>query len=173
MPKDECVVCGQPHPRCNGHKKGSDPVRPCMNQPRRLENACRVHGGNHPGQRAAGAARRAAAEAEADAEAVLGFSMGGSIPDVLAAFEGLAAISVAMVDSLSQRVNALGRLRYSAHGPGTEQLRAEVAMLERSIERAGKMLELVAKHKPDGEATAARNLLTVMAEKLDSLDLDT
>lgn len=168
MAKEECIICGQPHPRCNGHKKGT-PVRPCMVWPRDQENACRLHGGNSPGSRRAGVARRAAKALEADATAALGYSLDGKVDDVLGAMEGLAAMALAMVEALASRVNALKNVRYSSDY-SVEQLRAEVGLLERSMDRAGKMLELVAKHKPDGEAAAARNLLTALAEKLEDLE---
>lgn len=167
MAKQDCIVCGQEHPRCNGHKKG-DPVRPCMRQPRDMEDVCQLHGGNLPTVRAKGETDRAAKQLEADLNAVLGYTLDGKVPDLLAAMEGLAAMALAQVTALGARVNGLNRLRYESN-IGTEQLRAEVALLERSMDRAGKMLELVAKHKPDGEAAAARNLLTALADKLDEL----
>lgn len=175
MAKKECVVCGQEHPRCNGHKKGT-PVRPCMVWPRDMENACRLHGGNHPAARAKGEEARALKKLEADASAVLGYSLDGKVPDLLGAMEGLAALAIAQVEAMGARVNALaergrfGSLRYESN-IGTEQLRAEVALLERSMDRAGKMLELVAKHKPDGEAAAAVNLLTSLSETIHKLDV--
>lgn len=168
MAKEECVICGQPHPRCNGHKNGG--ADPCMRWPRHEEPVCRQHGGNAPQVRAAGVAARAAKAAERDAHAVLGYDLSGQVPDVLGAMEGLAAMSLAMVQALAARVNAVDRIRYGSDY-GVEQLRAEVALLERSIDRAGKMLELVAKHKPDGEAAAAVNLLTSLSDTIKGLEL--
>lgn len=166
MAKEDCVICGQDHPRCNGHKKNSDPVRPCMVWPRDQEQACRVHGGNSPQSRAAGERARAAKAIQQDAEAVLGYSLDGKVPDLLAAMEGLAAMQLAQVEALAARVNALSKIRFTALGPGTEQVRAEVQLLERATDRAMKFLEVVAKHKPDGEAAAAVNLLTSLADQI-------
>lgn len=137
-----------------------------MRWPRDEEPVCRLHGGETPQVKAAGAARRAAKAAEADARAALGFNMDGKVEDPLGAMEGLAAMAIAMTSSLASRVNALNQLRYDAIGPGTEQLRSEVALLERSMDRTAKMLELVVKYKPDGEAAAAVNLLTSLADQI-------
>lgn len=137
-----------------------------MRWPRDEEPLCRVHGGEAPALKAAGAARRAAKAAQQDAQAALGYTMDGTVEDPLAAMEGLAAMAIAMTAALAARVNALTHIRYDAVGPGTEQLRAEVALLERSMDRTAKMLELVVKYKPDGEAAAAVNLLTSLADQI-------
>lgn len=163
---EECVICDKPHPRCRAHNRQGEP---CMRHPRDMEPVCRMHGGEIPAVKAKGVAARAAKAAEADARAVLGFDLAGQVPDVLAAMEGLAAMSLAMVEALAARVNAVDRIRYGSDY-GVEQLRAEVVLLERSIDRAGKMLELVAKHKPDGEAAAAVNLLTSLADQIKAME---
>lgn len=141
-----------------------------MRWPRDEEKLCRVHGGEAPASKAAGAARRAAKAAEKDAQALLGYTMDGKVEDPLAAMEGLAAMAIAMTQSLAERVNALTHLRYDAIGPGTEQLRSEVALLERSMDRTARMLEMVQKHKPDGEAAAAVNLLTSLADAIKGME---
>lgn len=167
--KDEdCIICGKDHPRCAAHNNRGEP---CMRQPRDGTYVCRTHGGAAPQVIAAGAARRAAKAAEADARAALGWTMDGKVDDPLAAMEGLAAMAVAMTTALAERVNALGSVRFSSDY-GVEQLRAEVGLLERSMDRTAKMLELVAKHKPDGEAVAAVNLLTSLADQIKGLELD-
>lgn len=163
MAKEECVICGEDHPRCNGHNSKGER---CMRWPRDGVDVCRSHGGAAPQVIAAGEARRAARAAEADARAALGYTMDGKVEDPLAAMEGLAAMAIAMTTSLAERVNALTHVRYDAVGPGTEQLRSEVALLERSMDRTARMLELVVKHKPDGEAAAAVNLLTSLADQI-------
>lgn len=137
-----------------------------MRWPRDEVAVCRKHGGAAPQVIAAGEARRAAKAAQKDAQAALGFTMDGKVADPLGAMEGLAAMGIAMTESLAARVNALTHLRYDAVGPGTEQLRSEVALLERSMDRTARLLELVVKHKPDGEAAAAVNLLTSLADTI-------
>ena len=140
-----------------------------MRWPRDEEKLCRLHGGEAPAHKAAGAARRAAKAAERDAAAALGFTMDGKVEDPLAAMEGLAAMAIAMTEALAERVNALTHIRYDAVGPGTEQLRSEVALLERSMDRTARMLELVQKHKPDGETASAVNLLTSLADAIKNM----
>lgn len=140
-----------------------------MRWPRKLEPVCKKHGGDAPQVKAAGVARRAAAQAEADARAALGWTMDGRIDDPVAKMEGLAAMALAMTESLAERVNALTSIRFSSDY-GVEQLRAEVALLERSMDRTAKMLEMVAKHKPDGEAAAAVNLLTSLADTIKGME---
>ena len=161
--REGCVICGEDHRRCSAHKKDGTP---CNRWPRDEEPVCRLHGGETPQVKRTGEARRAAKAAEADARAALGFTLDGKVEDPLGAMEGLAAMAIAMTNALASRVNALTHLRYDAGGPGTEQLRSEVALLERSMDRTARMLELVVKHKPDGEAAAAVNLLTSLADQI-------
>lgn len=167
MAKEDCVICGEEHPRCNAHNTKGDP---CMRWPREGTDVCRNHGGAAPQVVAAGEARRAAKALEADANAVLGYSLDGKVPDVLSAMEGLAAASLNMVEALAQRVNDLARVRYGSDY-SVEQIRGEVVLLERAMDRSAKMLELLAKHKPDGEAAAAVNLLTSLSDQIKNLDL--
>jgi hypothetical protein len=169
---EECVVCGKPHPRCNGHKKIRDDqgvvrdLRPCMVNPRKLEHVCRLHGGQLPSVKAKGDVARARVALEKDAQKFLISDGKEGVPDLLAAMEGLAAMALSMVEGAGARVNALTSIRY-ASDYSIEQLRAEVGLLERSMTQAGKLLDLVARHRPDGEAAAARNLLVSLREKLD------
>jgi hypothetical protein len=165
--KEDCIICGKAHPRCAAHKNTGDP---CMRWPRDEEPVCRLHGGESPQVKRVGAERRAAKAAQADAAAALGYTMDGKVEDPLGAMEGLAAMAIAMTEALAARVNDLTRLRFVADGPGTEQLRSEVALLERSMDRTARMLELVMKHKPDGEAAAAVNLLTSLADAIKGME---
>lgn len=166
MAKEECIICGEDHPRCNAHKTNGEP---CMRWPRDMEPVCQLHGGNTPQVRRTGAERRAAKAIEKDVNAVLGYSLDGTVGDVLQKMEGLAAASLARVEAFAARVNALREVRFTAWGPGTEQQRAEVGMLEREMDRAMRYLEVVAKHKPDGEAAAAVNLLTSLSDTIKAM----
>lgn len=164
---ESCVICGEDHPRCARHNaKGT----PCMRWPRDEEKLCRVHGGESPTHKAAGAERRAAKALAADSQAVLGYSLDGKVGDVLASMEGLAAASLNQTEALGQRVNDLLTVGYSSEH-GIEQVRTAVVLYERSLDRSMKMLEVLAKHKPDGEAAAAVNLLTSLADQIKGLEL--
>jgi len=96
---------------------------------------CKLHGGCAPSGRAAGAESQARAEL-----ARLG------VPPVDNALTALAAIAgevVAWKDMLAAKVNELSSLRYKTEGG--EQLRAEVALWERALDRCGKFLVDMAK----------------------------
>lgn len=163
----DCPICGEDHPRCGRHNAKGEP---CMRWPRDEEKLCRVHGGEAPASKAAGAQRRAAKKLEADARAALGYSLDGKVPDIMAAMEGLAAMRLNMVEALAERVNALTVIGFRSDY-GVEQIKAEVQLLDKSIDSAARLLEMVAKHKPDGEAAAAVNLLTSLSDAIKNLEL--
>lgn len=107
---------------------------------------CRKHGGGAPQVRAAAAARRAEEQmrralAELDVPAV---------EDPFTELGKLAGQVVAWKDRLAEKVNELTALRYEAIGAGTEQLRAEVALFERAMDRCAHVLGLIAKLDIDG-----------------------
>jgi hypothetical protein len=116
---------------------------------------CRSHGGAAPQVRAA-AARR---EAEAQVRRGLARLDVAPIDDPLGELAKLAGQVVAWKDALAVKVNELttgtcpecgpaeadAPLRYEAHGAGTEQLRAEVALFERALDRCASVLGLIAK----------------------------
>lgn len=97
---------------------------------------CKLHGGSAPSGRIAAAEQQARAQlARLD------------VPPVDNALTALAAIAgevVAWKDMLAGKVNALSSLRYEGVGAG-EQLRAEVALWERALDRCGKFLVDMAK----------------------------
>ncbi len=108
---------------------------------------CRFHGGKIPAVRAA-AARRVATEkatrqVAADVAAVIAHEGLTPVGNPLDALGRLASEVLTMKDALAARVNALTDMRYSAAGAGTEQLRAEVALLERAQDRCAKILDLL------------------------------
>jgi len=101
---------------------------------------CAAHGGRLPRVKAAAAAsvveRRVAAElARLDVEPV---------DDPLAALAILAGQILAWRDAMADRVAALTSLRYEGIGAG-EQLRAEVALWERALDRAERVLVAMAR----------------------------
>lgn len=163
----DCVICGEDHPRCSRHNKMG---LPCMRWPRDEESLCRVHGGESPSHKRAGVERRMAKALAADSQAVLGYSLDGKVPNVLEAMEGLTALSLNQVEALGQRVNDLLEVGYSSEH-GIEQVRAAVTLYERALDRSMKHLEVLAKHQPDGEAAAAVNLLTSLADQIKGMEL--
>lgn len=56
-----CARCGQPHPRCKGHRKDGNP---CTMWPRKGSAVCKRHGGNAPQVKAAAERRQAEEKAQ-------------------------------------------------------------------------------------------------------------
>ncbi|MFE5037179.1 hypothetical protein [Streptomyces sp. NPDC056683] len=102
---------------------------------------CRLHGGNTRTQ------RTSAREQMADAEArqVLATLDVAPVADPFAALSRLAGQVLAWQEAISSIVNDLGeRLRYEG-ASGSEQLRAEIALYERAMDRTGHVLGMIAK----------------------------
>jgi len=119
----------------------------CRQRRMNFASVCRHHGGAAPQVRAAAKARRLAAAAEADAERLLAHEAVDRLADPWETLGRLAVEADAMKQALGERVNALGAaLRYTAPGAGTEQLRAEVTLYERAMDRSAKFADLLLRH---------------------------
>lgn len=106
---------------------------------------CRAHGGNAPANRKHAHDLRVSAEMEVlDAE---------SINDPLSELSRLAGQIVAWKDAMGQRVQELTELRFT-DAKSSEQLRSEVALFERGMDRCTQVL--VAMAKLDIDARLAR-----------------
>jgi hypothetical protein len=68
-----------------------------------------------------------------------------AVADPLTELSKLAGQVVSWKDALAEQVNALTQLRYEASGAGTEQLRAEVALWERVLDRYAAVLGMIVK----------------------------
>lgn len=124
--------------KCQGRRTNGEP---CGNWPMRGALVCRKHGAGAPQVRAA-AARRVA---EDEARRGLARLDAPSVEDPLTELSKLAGQVVAWKDALAAKVNELTAVRYEAMGAGTEQLRAEVALFERALDRCAAVLGLIAK----------------------------
>lgn len=123
---------------------------------------CVAHGGRAPQVRAA-AARR---ESERSVTVAVGRMLArldvDPVGDPFTELAKLAGQAVAWKDALAEKVNELtgdgcarcrdgdsdgaaDRIRYAAAGAGTEQLRSEVALFERAMDRCGSLLSSIAK----------------------------
>lgn len=123
--------------KCRGHCSDG---RPCPNWAMNGQRVCSVHGGRSP--QAKGAARRRLVEQGAAAELVrLDVEPLGNPLEQLALLAGQA---VAWKDGLAARVNALTSLRYES-ADGAEQLRAEVLLWERALDRCEKFCTSMAR----------------------------
>lgn len=102
---------------------------------------CRMHGGAAPAVRRAGERR----QAEAEARALLARLDVDPVEDPFTALAKLAGQVTAWKDQMAKRVNTLNEIRYEASGAGTEQLRSEVLLFERAMDRCAAVLGMIAK----------------------------
>jgi len=123
---------------------------------------CSMHGGKAPRAVAAAAQRQELIRAEQEVRrevADLPPAASWSLSDVYAELLKTATLAVRWRDALEARVAALGEIRFT-NVIGSEQVRGEVALLERAIGRTAKVLELVAKLDVQGrlESLSARQV---------------
>jgi hypothetical protein len=138
---------GDGKPRCGAQKRQGAPGETCTfiagwGTDHVGVGRCRLHGGNTRTQRA-----NAHAElAEQEARSVLARLDVAPVGDPLDALARLAGQVVAWQETISSIVNRLSadRVRYEG-GAGAEQLRAEVALYERAMDRTGHVLGMIAK----------------------------
>jgi len=149
------------HPQCTAMSKRSG--ERCQCYPMQGSTVCSTHGGMAPQVKAKAARRLDLAKVEAEVEAVLETEVVAVVDNPYASFSELAAKVVALTKAYGERVDDLkGQLRYSAVGAGTEQLRAEVSLYERSLDRSGKFLDLMIRHDVDGKRLALDVARTAM-----------
>ena len=103
------------------------------------QRRCRKHGGSTPRGLAAGARRLA------EQKATKSLSREGIEPigDPVELLRGLASEALALKDHFASRLRALEALRYE--GNTGEQLRSEVSLFERALDRSQKFLHDLAK----------------------------
>jgi hypothetical protein len=128
----------KPKRRCIRPKSDGSP---CRKAPIKGSTVCASHGGAAPQVRAA-ASRRVAEDEIRQGLARLDVEPVG---DPFTELSKLAGQVVAWKDALAAKVNDLTQVRYEAMGAGTEQLRAEVALFERALDRCAAVLGLIAK----------------------------
>lgn len=139
---------------------------------------CRVHGGAAPAVKAAAERRLALQQAEShvanNVRARGRLNLRGVYEELLTT----ATMAVQWRDALQERVDSLTALRYvSAEGAGSEQIRAEVTLLERSLDRVAKMLEAIARLDLDTrvstlDAQTGDLVALALARALDTAEVD-
>lgn len=130
-------------PRCTARAKSTG--ERCSNWPIQGASVCRIHGGAAVQVRAAAQRRLAAEKVDSQVRNAIAFESREGVKDPLEQLALLADEALGMKEALAGRINSLKSIRYSAHGSGTEQLRAEVVLYERAMDRAAKFLDLLAK----------------------------
>ena len=130
-------------PRCGGRKKQGEGT---CTQPAGWGTdhlgvgSCKLHGGCTPNQ-VAGAVRRLA---ETGARALLAELHVAPVEDPLQALLKIAGQVLAWQEATASLVNELEEVRYEG-ATGAEQLRAEVALYERAMDRAVAVLSAIAR----------------------------
>jgi hypothetical protein len=128
--------------RCTAHAKATG--KPCRRYPMTGGTVCYVHGGAAGETKAAAARRQELAKVEAEVAVVLAAESHAGVVDPLKLMSELTAEAVALKNAWKQMVDKLeGNLRYSATGTGNEQIRAEVSLYERGLDRAAKFADLM------------------------------
>jgi hypothetical protein len=130
-------------PRCTAHSSRTG--HRCRQRPMAGGTVCQTHGGRAPQVRAAAARRLVTERVTADAAAILAHEGVDPLADPVEALARLASEAQAFKLALAARVNDLSSVRFMASGAGTEQLRSEVALYERALDRTARFLEMLAK----------------------------
>lgn len=105
---------------------------------------CSWHGGSSP----SGSQSAAEKQLEDRAQKLLYRHDASPVTDSLEALQRLAGRALALEAAIGDAVNELTSIRYESEsegGTGAEQLRAEVAVLERAMDRCGRLLVDIAK----------------------------
>lgn len=126
---------------CGARRRDGDP---CTNPPMNGGERCRMHGGASPQAKAA-AERR---QLEADVRQVLAELDVTPVADPLAQLLQLGGEVLAWQRATAALVNGLEAVRYRGAN-GAEQLRAEVALYERAMDRAVSVLAAIARLRID------------------------
>lgn len=152
---------------------------PCKSWAIKGGKVCRVHGGASKRVKDAAKRRtdeaRAAAEVAAQADAVLAFRAERALENPLDGLARLATEVTAFKDALAARVNALTSIRYEDM-KSAEQLRSEVALYERALDRTARLLETMVKLDFEKRMVALNEaqfdlVSKVIDQVLDGLDL--
>jgi len=117
------------------------------------QDVCRFHGGASKQARAAAARRVAEAELTEQTRRALAVLDVAPVDNPLTALSELAGQVVAWKDALAARVNELERIRFT-DDKGAEQLRAEVALYERAMDRCINVLATIGRLKIDERLAA-------------------
>ncbi|WP_433954655.1 hypothetical protein [Janibacter indicus] len=126
----------------------------CERAPIKGGTVCYVHGGKARQVKEAAARRLEAERLERELRATLAAEPTPGVGNPLDQLEHLAAEALAMKDRLADVIDAMPTWRYTAHGAGTEQLRQEVALYERAMDRSARFLDLLVKSGFEERRTA-------------------
>ncbi|MCP3426013.1 Mcm10/DnaG-type zinc finger protein [Rothia sp. AR01] len=134
--------------KCAGTNKKTG--KPCGNWALRGQTVCKYHGGNAKQNRAAGERRwqeHRVRTALTNSRTEPAITAQSTIEDPLTEFKRLLIEVLSWKDELAAHVNDLKGELSSTDFKGAEQAHAIVEIYERSLDRAGKMLDMALKHK--------------------------
>lgn len=178
-PPPECKTCGQADPteggtRCGAHLRNPGDRPPhCRLQPgARTDHPgfghCKYHGGSTPAGRIQGRELMLAAQ-EADLEASLAELGYTQITDPYQVMLDLASRAKALEEWLAGLVAKLGQDLGSFDDKGAEQVRTQMALFERAMDRAFKFVEAIARLDIDERRVRVAEVQTVLlAQALDT-----
>lgn len=146
-------------PKCGGKKKqgeGTCTQAAGWGTPHPGTGRCKLHGGCAPSSVIAGI--------EEQARRLLYKHNAAPVADPLEALQRLAGRALALEETIGELVNNLRSVRYETEAGG-EQLRSEVAVLERAMDRCGKILVDIAKLNIEERMARVTEAQAEMAEK--------
>jgi hypothetical protein len=160
--------------RCTAHSSSTG--KPCGLSPAQGATVCHKHGGSAPQVKAKAAERAAEQEFEREMERVLARLDIAPVDNPLAVLAQLAGQAIAFKDALAERVNRLSSIRYQ-DARGAEQLRSEVALFERALDRCERFVTSMARLKIDDrlarvEEAQVEALLAALDAGLTAVDVD-
>lgn len=136
---------GTPYCGAKTRKEGNPP---CKKRALIGQKRCRNHGGKN----ATSARRRAEAIAEHKLKGIIGRLDITPVDDPLTALKRLAGEALAWKEKLAEMVGDLEQIRYSTEN--AEQIRGEIALFERAMDRCASTLGLIAKLNIDERLAA-------------------
>jgi hypothetical protein len=165
--------------KCGARTRQEDSAEFCglpagWGTPHRGAGRCKLHGGNTGGQKI----KAAKIKADREVRTVLAELNVEPVDNPLTALSQLAGQVVAWQTAISALVNRLGdEVRYEG-ATGAEQLRAEVAMYERAMDRTNTVLATIARLDIDGrlariEEEKARMMMDAVQAGLDAIGITT
>jgi P27 family predicted phage terminase small subunit len=169
MDSESSMMAGNSAPihdgKCGGKKKQSEGT--CTQAagwgtPHPGTGRCKLHGGCAPSSVTAGVT--------AQAEKLLYQRDAPPVTNPLEALQRLAGRALALEEVIGEKVNELKGLRYESGGGG-EQIRGELQLLERSMDRAGKLLVDIAKLNIEEKLAGVRAATAQMLEEALALAL--
>lgn len=141
--------------RCTAHKKGEggEKGERCKAWALKGQKVCRVHGGGAPQNRAAGERRVAEARLEEETRRALAILDVPPVDNPLTALSELAGQVIAWKNALAGQVNQLENIRFT-DDKRSEQLRSEVALYERAMDRCVNVLGTIGRLRIDERLAA-------------------